>query len=256
MEKRQSNKIFFRKLMVPLYISFLLIILISCDKNGKCFSSSGTVIRQERPVMPFDSIDLGDDVDLVLTHDSVNKISVEAGQNIISGISTDIVNRQLVIRNSNKCNWMRSYQKPLIVYVSFDHLWKIFYSSAGNISTTNTISLDSIKVEVWGGCGTIDMDLRCMHGYFALNQGTTDYNLHGRCDIVGIYINGMGLFQARNLASRYCTVEHIGTNNCYVNVSVSLYAIIENIGSIYYTGNPGQVNTKISGSGVVEPFGP
>jgi hypothetical protein len=254
MGKKRSNNIFFRIAFIPVCFSFLMPCLISCDKNGKCFSSSGTVIRQDRPVMPFDSIDLGDNVDLVLTRDSVSKISVEAGQNIISGITTNIVSGQLVIRNTNKCNWMRSYQKPLTVYVSLDHLWKIYYSSAGNISTTNTISLDSIKVEVWGGCGTIDMDLNCMQGYFALNQGTADYNLHGRCDIAGIYISGMGLFQAKNLATRYCTVENIGTNDCYVNVSVTLNAIIENIGSIYYTGNPAQVNTKISGSGVVEPF--
>jgi hypothetical protein len=255
MGKRRSNKNFIIRLMIPAGISFLLLLsVISCNKNGKCFSTSGSVISQERPVMPFDSIDLGDNADLILTQDSITKITVEAGQNIISGITTEIVDRQLVIRNTNICNWLRSYQKPLNVYVSLDHLWKIYYNAAGNISTTNTFNIDSVKVEVWGGCGTIDLALNCKKGFFALNQGTADYNLHGNCDVASVYVSGMGLFQAKNLVTHYCSVENKGTNDCYVNVSVSLNAIIENIGSIYYTGNPGQIVTKISGSGVVEPF--
>jgi len=233
-----------------------LVALESCNKEGKCFSNSGSVIMQERPVSPFDSINLADNVNLILTQDSVDKITVEAGSNIISGITTEIHDRQLIIRNLNTCNWLRSYDKPLNVHVSVHRLWKIYYNAAGNITSTNTLSGDSVKLEVWGGCGTIDLSLNYNEGWFIMNMGTADYNLHGRCDIANFYISDIGLCQARDLATRYCSVTSKGTNNCYVNVSVSLYAVIENIGSVYYTGNPGIVGGKITGSGVLEPFYP
>ncbi len=211
---------------------------------------------QERPVTPFDSIDLGDNVNLILTEDSVNRITVEAGSNVISGITTEIHDRQLTIRNLNACNWLRSYEKPLDVHVSVHHLWKIYYNAAGNVSSANTLSGDSIKIEVWGGCGSFDLALNYNKGWFIMNMGTADYNLHGRCDIADFYLNDMGLIQTKDLATRYCSVNNRGTNNCYVNVSVNLYAIISNIGSVYYTGDPPTVGGKITGSGVLEPFYP
>jgi len=228
----------------------------ACSKSGKCFSNSGSIIRQERPVSPFDSIDLADNVNLILTQDSVEKVTVEAGSNIISGITTEIIDHQLFIRNLNTCNWLRSYDKPLNVYVSVRKLWKIYYNAAGNVSSTNTLKGDSIRVEIWGGCGTIDLTLNQGKGWFVMNMGTADYQLHGKCDIADLYINDLGLVRATELATRFCSVTSRGTNNCYVNVSVTLYAVIENIGSVYYTGNPSGVGGKITGSGVLEPFNP
>lgn len=240
--------------LIALIPAFLL--LGACQGGGKCFTNSGPVIMQERPVSPFDSIDLADNVDLVITQDSVERITVEAGSNLISGITTDIIDGQLNIRNLNTCNWLRSYDKPIRVHVSTRKLWKISYNSAGNISTTNTLTWDSIKVEVWGGCGSIDLSLRLVKGWFVMNMGTADFNLHGKCDIVNYYLSDMGLCQAGDLETRYCSVNTKGTNNCYVNVTVSLYAIIENIGSVYYRGDPLTVGGKITGSGVLEPYSP
>ncbi|MCX6282025.1 MAG: DUF2807 domain-containing protein [Bacteroidetes bacterium] len=256
MGRRKSNKGIARGFIFLLAALCSLTAMISCNKGGKCFSNSGTIIMQERPVASFDSIDLGDNVNLILTQDSLERITVEAGSNIISGITTDIVNSQLIIRNINTCNWLRSYEKPLNVHVSTHRLWKLYYNAAGNVSTTNTLTGDSIKVEVWGGCGTIDLDLSFIKGWFVMNMGTADYNLHGRCDIADFYMNDMGLVQAKELVTRYCSVTNKGTNNCYVNVKVSLWAIIPNIGSVYYTGDPGTVGGNITGSGVLEPFSP
>ena len=230
--------------------------IISCNKGGMCFSNSGNVIMQERPVMPFDSIDLGDNVNLVLTQDTVARITVEAGNRIVSGITTEIHNRQLYIRNLNTCKWLRSYDKPLNVHVSVSRLWKIYYNSSGNITSTNTLTGDSVKVEIWGGCGSVDLALKYTRGWFVMNMGTADYNLHGVCAIANFYMNDMGFIQAKHLATRYCSETNRGSNDCYVNVSVSLYAVIENIGSVYYTGNPASVAGKITGSGVLEPFNP
>ena len=254
MGKRRSNKA----------IGFLFFVaaaagsmgVVSCNKGGMCFSNSGSVIMQERAVTPFDSIDLGDNVDLILTQDTVDRITIEAGSKIISGITTDIHSRQLVIRNLNTCNWLRSYDKPLNAHVSVRNLWKIYYNGAGNVNSTNTLSGDSVKLEIWGGCGTINLTLNYNQGWFGLFLGTADYNLHGNCNMTSIYMSDMGLCQAKDLKTRYCNVTTRGSNNCYVNVSVSLYAIIENIGSVYYTGNPASVSGKITGSGVLEPFYP
>lgn len=256
MVKRLLNRTLVIRLLLLLGTFPGIFMVVSCNKGGKCFSNSGSIIMQARPVSPFDSIDLADNVNLILTQDSVDKITVEAGSNVVSGITTEILNRQLLIRNLNSCNWLRSYDKPLNVHVSVRNLWKIYYNASGNVTSTNTLAGDSIKVEVWGGCGTIELALNHHQGWFGLFMGTANYELHGKCDITSFYISDMGFCQTKDLATRYCSVTNKGTNDCYVNVSVSLWAVIENIGSVYYTGDPDSVGGRITGSGVLEPFNP
>jgi hypothetical protein len=236
---------------------FLLILFgwVGCEKSGvNCITSNGKTTRQERILEDFDSIDIRDYVNLFITQDSVNKVTVESGQNILSGITTEVVNRQLRIRNINKCNWLRSYEVPVSVFVSVKNLMKIYYLSSGNISTTNTLTSHFLTVEVWGGSGTINLDLNIFQGYFVLQIGTADFNLHGSCAINTIYSGDYGLFQCKNLKSRYTFVTNAGSNDCYVNSSYLLEATIQSIGNIYYNGNPDSVVTHIQGTGQVIPF--
>jgi len=90
-----------------LAISFTMIFaFLGCGKSGiDCFTNSGEIIIEERTVEPFDSISVNDYVNIFISKDSIDKIVVEAGKNIISGITTKIENRQLIIRNENTCNW-------------------------------------------------------------------------------------------------------------------------------------------------------
>ena len=243
--------------------SFLLLFLIvivlvgwtGCKKSGvNCLTSNGKTIRQDRLLQDFDSIDVQDYVNLILSQDSLNKVTVESGQNIINGITTQVIDRQLVIRNTNKCNWLRSYDVPVNVYVSVKDLKKIYYLSSGNISTTNALKTHSLIVEVWGGSGTIDLALDIFLGHFALVMGTADLNLHGHCAINTIYSGDFGLFQCKNLKTGYSFVTNKGSNDCYVNVSQYLEANIGSIGNIYYTGNPDSLSIRIHGAGKVIPF--
>jgi hypothetical protein len=130
-------------------------------------------------------------------------------------------------------------------------LKKIYYLSSGNISTTNTLKSYSLTVEVWGGSGTIDIDMDTYQGNFVLLMGTADFNLHGHCAISTIYAGDFGFFQCKDLKTGYTFVSNKGSNDCYINASQYLEANIRSIGNIYYTGNPDTVVTNIQGAGRV-----
>jgi hypothetical protein len=255
MVKRLSSKMKKRRYSFPALFLIVLFGWAGCEKLGvNCITSNGKTIMQERILADFDSIDVRDYVNLIILQDSVNKVTVESGQNIISGITTEVINRQLIIRNLNKCNWLRSYNVPVNVFISVKNLMKIYYLSSGNVSTTNTLKSKSLTIEAWGGCGKIDLDMDIYQGYFALQIGTADFNLHGSCGISNIYSGDYGFFQCKNLKTRYTYVINSGSNDCYVNSSYLLEATIGSIGNIYYTGNPDSVVTHIQGAGQVIPF--
>ena len=237
-------------------LALLLSGLSACKKSGtNCISNTGKITRETRIVSEFDSIDLADDVNLILSEDSIFKVEVEAGQNILDGIETMVAERQLIIRNNNICNWIRSYSKPVNVYVSLTKLKKIYYNASGNITTLTPIKSNNLKIFVNGGAGTIDMNLDITgYGYFYLQSGTVDFNLHGKCSISSIYAGDFGLIQAKDLQTVYTYVTNRGSNDVYVNVQEYMEARIESIGNIYYTGNPDSLDIKINGPGAVIPF--
>lgn len=230
-------------------------VIISCNKSGAdCFTSTGTIIRQTRSVSDFDTIVARENVDIILTQDSVNSVIVEAGEKIIDGIKTIVTNGQLEIDNDNKCNWMRSYDKPLNVNVHVKNLTKIYYLSAGNISSTNVLTPTSFLLDVWGGCGSINLSLNTVQGYIYEHMGTADITLKGRVTFNSVVAGDYGLLQLKGLSTDYTFVSNSGSNDCYVNCDKVLDATIHSIGNIYYTGNPDSVHTHIYGTGQIIAF--
>ena len=97
--------------------SVLLLILTGCQQDeGVCIKSTGKVITREQLTLPFHYIEVYDNINLILTQDtSLSSIKVEAGENLIDGISTEIDNGRLILRNQNNCNWLRSFDVPVNV---------------------------------------------------------------------------------------------------------------------------------------------
>jgi len=221
----------------------------SCKKSGTdCFTSTGTIIRQARIATDFDTIIARENVDIILTQDTVNSIVVEAGENIIGGIKTTINDRQLEIDNRNSCNWVRSYDKPLNVYVHVKNLRKIYYLSAGNITSTNVLTPESFMLDVWGGCGSIDLSISVIQGFIYEHLGTADITVRGGALYNSVVSGDFGLLQLKDLITDFTYISSSGTNDCYINVNKSLEATITSIGNIYYKGKP-SVKANITGDG-------
>ena len=237
-------------------LAFLLAGLLSgCGKDGGvCISNSGPLTRQVRSVGDFNQVNLNDNVSLVLVTDSAGPVVVEAGRNLLGGIKTTVENGQLSISNANTCNWLRDYQKPIRIYLSVNKLWKIKYNGSGDITANGTVKLDSLAVEVWGGCGTVDLTVDIWKGNFSLNLGTVDMKLRGVSAITSVLSADYGLYDGRDLQTGYTFITSKGSNDCYVRATNSLEANIQSIGNIYYGGNPHSVNATINGSGRVIPF--
>ena len=255
MENELSDNMENRKLYTIVSIIFLLGILAGCAKNGGvCISSNGQLTSQVRSLPAFNIVDLRDNVSLILSTDTATRVRVEAGENIIGGISTQVTDGQLLIHNNNKCNWLRDYSKPVNVYISGNNLWKIKYNGSGNVTSQGTLKQDSINIEVWGGCGTLELTLNVGKGSFSLNMGTATYRLHGISSVTSAYMVDYGLYDARDMLTEYTFITNKGTNDCYVNASKYLEATIGSIGIIYYVGEPYLIQTHIFGSGNVLPI--
>jgi hypothetical protein len=253
-QQKQTNKS--APVAIWLFLSLIALGLLagSCKKSGECFTNTGEIIKEERRTGTFDSIEVRNYVNLILIQDTISKVVVETGKNIVSGITTEVHDNTLYVDNTLNCNWLRSYDKPINVYIYGRYFHKIYYLASGDVTAPDTLYTNYLKVDIWGGCGKINLKLAISEGMFIEHMGTADVELHGRCAFCSVYAGDFGFFQCKDLRTRYNYVTNAGSNDCYVSSDHFLGATISSIGNIYYTGTADSIKTKITGAGKLIRF--
>lgn len=227
-------------------------LFLSCEKSPlhDCFNSTGPVITVERDVADFNSILLRHNVNLYLRQAQKNKLTLKAGSNLMEKIVTSVNEEgQLEIRNENSCNWVRSFDIPIDVYLDFVKLDSLEYRSIGDVFAEETLFLDTLKLDVLEGAGKIELNLDANTIYCGLSNSTADVVLKGFCELSYLYAAGFGRIDNRELVSKFVYVNNKSSNDVYLQVTTELGATIENIGNIYYSGSPAVVNLNQLGTG-------
>lgn len=240
---------------VDVNIAIVLILFLglmsSCGKDGSfdCLKSTGDIKMESRSLPPFHHIEINDNINLVLSQDTlVNSFEVEAGENLLDGITTTVDHGHLVIRNENTCNWTRKFDVPINIFIRFSQLDTIVYRAAGDVTFLNPWQNDSIQFDVMEGAGTIDLKLDVFKSRIYIQYGVVNVILSGRSDVNFLSNTGYGPVDALNLNTNFTYMNNSSPNDCYVWVRTELGVTIDNIGDVYYKGNP-VVNKQLNSSG-------
>jgi hypothetical protein len=241
--KRNSNKI-------NQMICFLWIALIcgSCQ-SGDCPLSSGSQTLESRTLAAFNQIILNDKINLILTQDSIQKISIGGGNHLLAKIETTVLDSVLTIKNSNGCNWLRDPDYQINVYVSSNRLQKISYYGAGDISSTNTMLANQFTVDSWYGTGSVKLSLSSKSASAFVRNNNAVIILSGHADSSFIYCGQEGSVNMVDFISGYVSVDSKSIEDIYVNVTGSLLADIVYKGNVYSRGSPAIIDTLITNSG-------
>jgi hypothetical protein len=249
------KKMKLKKLIILLLPAMALLFARCGQDEGICIGSTGKTVIQDRTPLPYHSIEVYDNINLILTQDSsINSIRVEAGENLIDGITTTIDSGRLVLRNTNSCNWLRRFEIPVNVYLTFTKLDTLIFRAAGNITCTNAWENDSIYFDVIEGGGQIDLKLDVFKSFLYVRYGTVTVNVTGFSQVTYISSMGYGPLHAENLNSKFTYVSTFSPNDVFVNAIVELSVEIGNIGNVYYRGDPVEISTNISGEGKLIKF--
>ncbi len=218
----------------------ILFTIADCKKENSCdcFKSTGKIVSDQRDVSGFSSIFISDNVNLYLTQDPIYSVRVEAGEHLIPLITTELKHDSLYVRNKNKCNWVRSYKPKVNVYISLPSLVFIQNSGCGTITTTNTLTGDSLRFYSINASGDLTLNMDVKKCYLTIHTGCLNVNASGKADYIDIYYNGDGMIHCENVVSHLASVTNKSTGNIYVNVSDNFYYNISYNGNIYYRGDP------------------
>lgn len=231
---------------------FIISSFISCKKENMCdcVKSSGTRIGTYRDLTDFNCINISDKMNLFLTQGNNFEVRVEAGSNLQSLIKTEMDGETLKVFNNNRCNWVRGYDEIIKVYVTAPYFKHVLNNGIGTIETTNTITQDLITFRA-ANSGDIKL---------TVNTGTLKASAHGNGDIylTGITgslendYNGTSSLYATDLqVTNYIYLHSVTIGKAYVNAPPNglMDIEIDQIGNIYYKGNPGVIHLKENNTG-------
>jgi hypothetical protein len=239
-----------KKLTVYIFFALLLTSLASC-KNEPCFKGSGDDVVERRTLSEnIEAISLFDNLKLEVYIDTVNFVELQGGENLLDYIKTDISNKELIIRNENKCSFLRDFDQDIVLKLHITHFNKIKYDGSKNLVMKDTLHIDNFVFESSSGAGDIlllinaseQINISCIEGF-------SELKIFGKSKNLSIYNDGTGWLKAASLKCKNAWIENKSTGDCIVNAVEKLNCTIKGIGNIQYFGNPDIIITELSGKG-------
>ncbi|NER18813.1 head GIN domain-containing protein [Spongiivirga citrea] len=229
-----------------IYLFVIAVFTFACNNEdaNDCFQTTGDIVRQEFTVADFSRILVNENVTLVLKDEPTAKVVIETGKNLLSDITAEVVDGQLILSDNNGCNTFRSFGTT-IAYVSAPNITELRTASQYEIRSDGILTYPSIRLisEDFNFPDSVTI------GDFRLevdNQSVTlVFNNLSNCFISGStqslniqYVAGNGRFEGKDLLANAVNVNHRGSNDIIINPQVSLTGTIRSVGNVISYNRP------------------
>lgn len=220
----------------------LCITAISGCRNFDCVYGSGNQVTQTREVEPFNEIEVGGSIKLVLKQDSNASLRIVADDNIQELIDTRVNGNKLVIETENNlCD-----SGPITIYATARTWEGIDASGAVEVVSDGTLSGERFKLEL-SGSTKVKLDLNT--GDMRTDaSGATEVLLTGQARSHEIEISGSGEVEALDFVVGNYNIRTSGASELKINALNELNVRSSGSSEISYRGNPKNVNNNNSGA--------
>lgn len=215
-----------------LCLAVLVLLSMACSlsiQNPQTIEGSGVVTSETRSVSGFNEIELAGSADVIVSLGDAESVVVEAEDNLLPLITTEVRGSKLVI--NFKPNTRVNPTKLIRVTIKMRSFEGARISGSGNVTVTG-LSAGQVKFDL-PGSGNITAD--------------------GTVETVNVTLEGSGNVQCGDLQARSAWVSLDGSGNVTVFANENLDAKIKGSGTVFYAGDPAEVNTSVPGSGSILP---
>ena len=220
------------------------VFLTSCGRLHR-IEGNGNITTVNRVVAHFTEIRSEGSFEVYISYDSAQSVKVEAEENLLYYIETDVSGSILRIKTREHRNIDNNY--PIKIFVKTPCIQGIELSGSGKIDCDSMTST-YLNLHI-SGSGRISAIVSC-NKIKAHISGSGNMNLSGTANETDFDINGSGDIHSYNLLQDTCFADISGSGDMFVYVNKLLDVNISGSGKVHYKGNP-VVNTSISGSGSV-----
>ncbi len=235
--------------------SIIFIVLVSCqpEKQWDCIKSTGKMVSEIRELKPFNKLEVHNKIDIEIFLKNQYQVEIEAGKNLISKITTEVKDSSLIIKNLNRCNFMRDPSQKIKMKIYIPTLLSIHHLGYGDIFLRDTLDTDSIAFSNEGN-GDIHLLTRSKIIYGS-SYASGDAHLEGSTHHLYYHFNGSNFLHAKNLyVKEYAYISSYSIGDAYVYTNNWLDGELRGTGNLYYKGNPEIFIQKITKGGKIIPI--
>ncbi len=210
--------------------------------NGK--KGNGNVVTEERNSREsFTEVEASEGLDVYVIQDDRTEIRVEADENVIDMIRTDIRNGVLVIHTDERIG-----RATKNIYVSVPEITRLESNSGADLYGKGVISGSKIMLDAHSGAD-LEVELDAEHIAADASSGA-DIRVSGKADYLVADASSGADIKARGLEVNRCDADASSGADISVNVTESLTANASSGADITYSGNP-HINSHKSSAGSI-----
>lgn len=195
------------------------------------------MMHEGRYPLPFNKLELYDNIHLTIIPDNYDYIDVYAGENLLPKIQSEVADCTLVLQNQNTFNFLRSYNDSILVELHTKGLQHISYYGSGYIKTRGILQQKTFAFESWYGSGHCEFNLNTEVSSFGFHTGFCDLKVNGSSTENRLYATEQGVIDCTALLTEKTYCHNRGLANWKVYASSEIGAEIYGDGNIYYQGN-------------------
>lgn len=188
---------------------------------------SGDAASENRDLRGFKGIDVSSSFEVVITAQKDFSVTVEADDNILPLIETEVHRGVLQI----ECSRRVSPKTPMKIFISAPDIENIETSGAANV-ILNSIKNTSLDIE---------------------SSGASKVLVTGETSKLIVNVSGATKINAEGLIAETANVDSSGASSVALNVLNALSTDASGASKITYSGSPRDLNTKKSGGASVLP---
>lgn len=230
--------------------AFLLIIvsvvMTSCVIDGWNYgvSGNGNVVEEDRDISGFDGVHVSSSIDVYLTEGNEYEVRVEADENLMEVILTEVKGNMLVVK-TDRANIRRARSKK--VHVTMPELAELKISSAGGCKGQTPFTCDELRLGI-SSAGDLSLEVDADKIYLDISS-SGDARLQGSTNLLDASLSSAGGLYAYDLIAKEAdiSVSSAGDARVYATEEISMNA--SSAGSIYYRGDAQVVHSRSSSAG-------
>jgi hypothetical protein len=233
-------------ILISIYLA-LLFSTTSCIFDGVVgIKGNRNVVSEERSIRSdFEIINVQQGINLYITQGKPTNISVEADENIIELLITEVKNNELNIYFEKNVNQAKARN----VYLTSESISKIKASSGASVKSENTIQAETLELDSSSGS---TMKIRAnANEILSESSSGSSITIIGKSNSFTANSSSGSSINAKELKTVNAIAKASSGANIDVNVTGKLTASASSGGDIDYEGSPESIDKKATSGGSI-----
>ncbi|MEN9292139.1 MAG: hypothetical protein RLZZ357_1983 [Bacteroidota bacterium] len=223
-------------------LMMLILSLVSCKKpsDRACWKGSGPAQTLQVAFDDFQYLHVHANMEVTLIQDSLNFIEWEANENLMKFLKAEKDLDTLVLRNTNRCHFLRYGKEKVSAKVHFTELKQLLFENSELVKTNGIWQQNAFEFILKEGAGPIDVELSGTRAFVRNLYGWQAMKLSGHLSWVFADLDGSATLDATNLSiTDSLLFTAASPKSSYFQTSGLLVkAQLHSIGNLYLKGLP------------------